>query len=109
MKKFKVAWSGFLEGFEHSSVKIQFIFALLAFIVSIGLKFTIQENINLLLCIGLVITTELINTCIEKICDMITLDKNDHIRQIKDISAGAVLFTSFIALVIGCIMVINHL
>lgn len=109
MKKFVVAWNGLVESFKDLSVQIQVCFAIFACFVSYFMNFTYQENINLVLCIGLVIATEILNTGIEKICDLITLEKNDKIRQIKDISAGAVLFVSIIALIIGCMMVMNHL
>lgn len=38
-----------------------------------------------------VFSSECINTAIERICDFITENKNDKIKSIKDISAGAVL------------------
>lgn len=51
----------------------------------------------LALSIGLVWVAELMNTALEKLCDRITLERDEQIRQVKDIAAGAVLIASFIA------------
>lgn len=49
------------------------------------------------LCIGLVWVAELLNTALEKLCDRITLEQDEQIRQVKDIAAGAVLIASAVA------------
>lgn len=62
------------------------------------------EAILLVFAIGLVWTAELINTCIEKTMDFITTERKPQIEAIKDMSAGAVLITAFIALITGLII-----
>ena len=64
------------------------------------------EIIVLVLAVGLVWATELINTVIEKIMDLISVEKNPQIKIIKDMSAAAVLVASITALIIGCIVFI---
>lgn len=56
------------------------------------------------LCIALVWVAELFNTAIEKLCDRITLEKDESIRQVKDISAGAVLVTAIAAVVMAVLI-----
>ena len=46
--------------------------------------------IVLILCIGLVLITETMNTAIEQLCDHITPGQNIHIKKIKDIAAASV-------------------
>ena len=52
------------------------------------------EWIMVIICIGMVISAEMLNTCIERICDLISAEKSEKIRFIKDLSAGAVLTAS---------------
>jgi diacylglycerol kinase (ATP) len=62
------------------------------------------EAILLVFAIGLVWTAELLNTCIEKTMDFITTERKPQIEFIKDMSAGAVLITAFVALITGLII-----
>ena len=57
-----------------------------------------------LLCIGLVLALELVNTAIEKTCDSITKEYAEPIKRAKDCAAGAVLCASAVAAVVGCIV-----
>lgn len=109
MNKFRVAFDGLYQATRHKSVFIQFILMILAMIASFILKFTYTENLILGLCIGLVIVTEIVNTCIEKICDYLSTEHDERIKVIKDMSAGAVLFAALVSLVLGLMMVVNHL
>lgn len=57
-----------------------------------------------IICIGLVISLEAINTSIESILDFIQPEQHKTIGKIKDIAAGAVLITAATALIIGLII-----
>lgn len=109
MKKFTVAFSGLVESLKHRSVLIQFVMMGLALIASFVFKFSYFENLVLGLCIGLVIVAELLNTCIEKLCDVVSPGKDVRIKEIKDIAAGAVLFAAIVSLVLGLLMIANHI
>ncbi|MEA4874112.1 diacylglycerol kinase family protein [Anaerorhabdus sp.] len=109
MNKFRVAFDGLYQALRHQSVFVQFVFMIFALIASFVFKFTYLENLILGLCIGLVIVTEIINTCIEKICDFMSPETDERIKLIKDMSAGAVLFAALVSLILGLMMVINHL
>ena len=63
-----------------------------------------SEWAAVLLCIGLVLALELINTAIEKTCDSITKEYAEPIKRAKDCAAGAVLCASAVAAVVGCIV-----
>lgn len=83
---------------------IHLIIAVLVIIVSFFLKINSLEWILVLFSIGFVIVTETINTVIEKICNLISLEKNENIKIIKDLSAAAVLISVFIATTIGVLI-----
>lgn len=108
--KFKVAFLGLYSGIKtDQSIRIQYYFAIATCLVAFLLDFNWLEWIILLILIGLVIALEYINSSIERLCNFVTMENNQAIKQIKDLSSGAVLFASIVALVVGIIMVMNHL
>lgn len=58
----------------------------------------------ILLAIGLVISLELMNSAIESLVDLVTLERKPLAGKVKDIAAGAVLFASMIAVIMGVII-----
>lgn len=49
----------------------------------------------------LVLSLEIVNTCIEKICDVMQPEFDERIKIIKDLSAGAVLLSSVAAVIVA--------
>ena len=54
----------------------------------------VWQYVAVVLCITAVLVAETVNTAIEKLCDRITLDRDDAIKDIKNISAAAALIAS---------------
>lgn len=54
-----------------------------------------------LICFGLVLSLELINTAVEKLCDVVTEERDERIRVIKDVSAASVLVSAVFAAAAG--------
>ncbi len=106
-KGFVYAANGIAEAIK---VRGNILVHLCAGIISIfmGFYFNISqiEWVFVTILIVLVIAAEMINTSIEKVVDMISLNKNEQARIIKDISAGSVLVISIGALIIGLIIFI---
>ena len=94
---------------KESNVHIHLGFSIL--VIAAGFVFNISrmEWIAVLLCIGGVLTAEGLNTSIERLADLYSLDKNKDIRIIKDVSAGAVLIMAIIAAVVGVIVFLPYL
>jgi diacylglycerol kinase (ATP) len=67
-------------------------------------KINITEWCIILLCCGLVMAMEIINTAIEKTIDLICPEQNPTAGLIKDIAAAAVLVMSICSLVIGILI-----
>ncbi len=92
VKAFEYAFTGLVQGYKKEThVKIHMLATLVVITGGIFLKITPTEWIILIACCCIVISAELINTAIERTCDLITLERNSQIKYIKDISAGAVL------------------
>ena len=108
-KKFKPAFEGLRNGMVHRSILTQFVLGALAVAAGVILRITSGEWIAVVLCIGMVITTEYLNTAIEFICNYLTTKKDAKIKEIKDLAAGAVLVSSLAALVTAIIILLRHI
>lgn len=53
------------------------------------------------LCFGIMLAAELINTALELLCDEVTERYSERIRDVKDIAAGAVLVSAIASAVVG--------
>ena len=91
--------------FEYN-LYIQSTLGILAIILGFLLPISRFEWLSIIIVITLVIFAELTNTSIEKIMDFIQPDYDERVRDIKDLAAGAVLFVSFISLVVAVIIFI---
>ena len=60
-----------------------------------------MEAVALALVIGGVWITEMLNTCLERMADLISLQQDPTIKFIKDLAAGAVLVAAIIAVIVG--------
>lgn len=67
------------------------------------------EAVVLILMIGAVLVTELANTVVERVVDILKPKIHPYARIIKDIMAAVVLISSFLAVVIGIIIFYPYL
>ena len=88
----------------ESSIKVQFVIAIIMTIAGYYFNISNTEWIIQLLSIGLVMSIEGINTAIEEIANFIHPEHHKKIGTIKDIAAGAVFMASFFAIIIGLII-----
>ena len=96
---------------EHNS-RIHILATLVVVIAGFALKITPFEWLVVILAIGFVITTELVNSAIENLSDFVSPEKQDMIKKVKDLSAAAVLICAIVALVVGVVVflpkIIHH-
>ncbi|GAA4320983.1 diacylglycerol kinase family protein [Flaviaesturariibacter amylovorans] len=78
--------------------------------IAAGLYFGISraEWIVLLACIAAVISLEMLNSALETLCNLYSTDYHPLIGRIKDGAAGAVLWTSAGAAIIGILLFWPH-
>lgn len=84
-------------------------FTVLVLLAGSWLKISKAEMLAVLLCIGLVISLEMLNAAIEKLCDRVHPQKHDEIRNVKDVAAGAVLWAAIISAIVGLIIFVPKL
>ena len=102
---FKYALQGIVAAFKtQPNFKIEVFSAIFVLLLSIGFTISKVEWFVVLLNIGLILSLELLNTAIEKTCDLISTKKNLQIKFIKDVAAAAVLIVSFASFVCGTII-----
>jgi diacylglycerol kinase (ATP) len=88
----------------ESSIKIQFVIAILMTIAGFYFKISSTEWTIQILAIGLVMSIEGLNTAIEAIADFMHPERHEKIGFLKDVAAGAVFIASIAAVIIGCII-----
>jgi diacylglycerol kinase len=70
------------------------------------IKVNTTELAILILCIGFVWTTEMLNTAIEKCIDYKHTEIHSALKYIKDVAAGAVLISAIVSVFISAIIFI---
>ncbi len=110
-RTFKGSVKNCLDGISYvtkneKNFKREIALGIIALILSYILKIDKIEFIIVLTMICLVLTTEIINTTIERAVDLVTKEYHELARIAKDVSAGSVLVTSIFALIIGIIIFI---
>jgi len=110
LKSFGYAARGFIYivRYEHNA-RIHLFISGVVLIMGFLLHIKRVEWVLVLLCMGLVIAAEMINTTIEKLSDIVSPQKSEQIRVIKDISAAVVLLSSLIAFISGFIIFVPYL
>jgi len=91
--------------YEHNAT-IHLVATVLIIIAGAWLKLHRWEWVVIVMAMGFVWVTEILNTCIERIMDFISTEQDPKIGVIKDLAAAAVLFAALTAVVAGAIIFI---
>lgn len=86
--------------------RIQFAIALATIAVSLTLPVSMNEWMAILLCIALVLSLEMMNSALEKLCDLVEPAPHPAIKVIKDMAAGAVLWASVMSALTGMLILL---
>lgn len=107
----RCAWRGFIYAIKsEKNFAIYFVIAAVFFAVNIlcGVSFT-EHIVYFALCAG-VFSSEMLNTAIEHLSDIVTEEYSDKIRLVKDIAAAGVIVWGFVyfaaeaAVIIRCVV-----
>ncbi|MDE5790410.1 MAG: diacylglycerol kinase family protein [Muribaculaceae bacterium] len=106
-KAFGYAWTGIKTLFmKEAHAKIHFLAMILVVIAGFLFRLDKTEWCIIIMCIGVVLMAEGINTAIERVCDKVSPERNPLIKDAKDIAAGSVLLVVMAVVVIGLIIFI---
>lgn len=105
LKSFSYAFKGiaFVLKTQHNAW-IHLLATLLA--VGLGFAFSISQSewIAIIICIGVVLAFETMNTSVELLCDARFPDYDKRAERIKDTAAGAVFLVAMASLIVGLII-----
>lgn len=107
---FKYAIEGIWTSFKtERNMKIHMFIMILVIIAGIILKINKSEWIICIILFAIVIGSELFNTSIETIVDMVMPEKNEKAKIAKDVSAGAVLVVAIGATIVGLVIFVPRI
>ena len=110
VKSFKYAFEGIHYAFKNDqNLLIHLLVAFLVINLSIALKVSPFEMGILGLTMMMVITSEMINSAIEKMVDLITKEHRQEAKIAKDVSAGMVLLTAIASIIIGTLIFLPYI
>lgn len=110
LKSFTWAFNGLLIFFRHErNGRIQLLIAIGVILLSARLNISATEWVAVIICIGTVIALEMLNSSLEKLCNMIEPNFHPVIKTVKDIAAAAVLWAAMCTAIAGLIIFIPKL
>lgn len=107
---FEFAFKGILAFFaKERNAKIHLLATVI--VLTAGFYFHVDpaEWLWISLAIVLVFISEMINSAIELLCDLVMPEQNDKAGKLKDIAAGAVLIASIFSLIVAGIVFIPRI
>ncbi len=106
----RYAWRGIRFSFRtQRNLAIHAFVAVIAVLLAVILNFNMIEMSIVLMVIASVIVLELVNTAMEEIVNMMTIQRKLRAMVAKDVSAAAVLVAVSAAVAIGCVLYLPKL
>ena len=109
---FRVALYGVMHASSERNVRVHLLIALCVIIAGFQYQIEFWEWCAVTLAMGLVLATELLNTAIEELANVVR-DQNGFTRGVtklpRDIAAGAVLVASISSAVVGLLIFIPRI
>ena len=108
-KSYGFALKGLRWMLGENNFRIQLVAAVV--VVALGFKLQLRQThwLVILLCIGGVLSAEIFNTAIEKLCDHLHPEQHPNIGKVKDMAAAGVLVIAMVAAVIGGLVFYQYL
>ncbi|RLD43421.1 MAG: diacylglycerol kinase family protein [Bacteroidetes bacterium] len=102
IKSFGYAFKGIVHALQNEhNLMIHFTLAIAAIAFGFWLNINQTEWLFVIVAIGFVLVSELFNSAIEVLVDLVSPERNPKAGLIKDIAAGAVLISAITAAIIG--------
>jgi diacylglycerol kinase (ATP) len=109
-RSFICALRGLVYAIKHNrNLRTHFLIAFIVILASIFFEVNAFEMGILGVMILLVIASEMINTSIEQMTDLITKEHHEEARIAKDVAAGMVLVSAIGSVVVGILIFVPHI
>lgn len=89
---------------SETNFKIHVFLGIIVLLLSAGFAISSVEWMIVIICMALVIAMEILNTAIEKLCNLVHKEFHPGIKTVKDMAAGAVLISAVASLIAGGII-----
>lgn len=110
LQSFNYAFQGLVSAVRHQrNMRIHLILGFLVLIISVFLNLSRLQLVVIFVAVAFVFITEMINSAIEAVVDMITDEIDLRAKAAKDLSAGAVLIAAINALVVAYLVLADRL
>ncbi|MCX7680974.1 MAG: diacylglycerol kinase family protein [Anaerolineae bacterium] len=86
------------------NTRIHLVIATVVIIMGIWLELSFVAWAVLILTIGFVLVSEMLNTVAETLVDLVHPGYHPLAKTVKDVTAGAVLLTAFISVIVGLLV-----
>ncbi|WP_373708007.1 diacylglycerol kinase family protein [Kaistella sp.] len=94
---------------SERNFQIEVLALIINLLLIVYLKVTELEAALILVVSFSVLSLEILNTCVEKICDIIQPDFDERIKIIKDMAAGSVFLMAMASVVVGVLIYSKYL
>jgi diacylglycerol kinase (ATP) len=110
IRSFGYAFAGIFHAFRtQPNARIHLVVAVVAIACGLLLKISLSEWCFVTVAIAVVFAAELFNTAMERMVDMMSPERREAAGRIKDLSAGAVLIVSIMAVILGCMIFLPNI
>jgi len=114
MKKLIRSFGFAFKGLGHAAkTQLNFRIHLGATVIAVFMGYALHISTNewlwMALCVALVLITELLNTSLEFLTDLVSPDYNELAGHVKDIGAGAVVVAAVFAVITGAVIFLPKL
>ena len=107
---FSNAGAGFVYALvSQRNMKIHLSIGVLAIVLGIAFSISAFEWLAIVICIGMVIALECVNTAIESVVDLVAPDHCELAKRAKDCAAAAVLVAAIGAVVVEAIVLLPRI
>lgn len=104
-RSFREAFNGLKHAFsEHPNFRIHAFLSIFVLILALFFQLPKIDLTLLILTISMGFIVEFLNTALESVCDLVTLEWRKNIQITKDVAAAMMLITAFFSLVIAVII-----
>lgn len=108
IKSFKNAFSGIRYALKENTFKILCFIAVIILSLSFFFKISTTEIAIIIISISIVLGLELLNSQVERTLDIVNPNYNEKVKEIKDISAAAVLIASIGSFFVGLLIFLPY-
>jgi diacylglycerol kinase len=110
LRGFGYASKGLIAAFiSERNIRVHLAIAIITVAAGFYFDITSAEWCAVIICIGLVLAFEVMNTAIEDLVDLVTEEWTPLAGRVKDAAAGAVLIVSITSLAVGIIIFRKYL